>query len=218
MSRTKKKYNMPTIDEVVLAAGGGTLVVLALIAFIGWIFQHAVATWVNKWLGRSLERQAEQYRHQLSREMETYKSELARSQDTERFKSVVRKAVAEKVLERRLQALHEISLTIQTIPSWVASVIRFPLANTGIEAVTQRMAEYSRALDSNALYYPNEFARPYRILASELFVLITEWSNGTASQETERRLQATIVASAALQRQIDAMHRSLPDQIRSQTS
>lgn len=204
---------MPTIHEVVLAAGGGTVVVLSLIGFFGWIFQQTVATWLNKWLGRSLERQADRYRHQLSREMETYKSELSRLQDTERFKSEVRKAVAEKVLERRLQALHEVSLALQTIPSWVVSVVRFPLAQTGVEAMSKQMAEYSKALDSNALYYSNEFSHPYRILAGQLFALITEWSDGEVFPEDEPRLHAAIVASATLQRQVEAIHRSLPDQI-----
>jgi hypothetical protein len=204
---------MPTIHEIILAAGGGAFVVLALIGVFGVIFQQTVATWLNKWLGRSLERQADQYRHQLSREMETYKSELARSQDTERFKAEVRKSVAEKILERRLQALHEISLALETVPSWVVSVIRFPIAHTGIEAVTQRMTDYSRALDSNALYYPSDFSRPYRALAGQLFELITEWSTGMIFQENEPRLQAVILASGTLQYQIEGLHRSLPDQI-----
>ncbi|MDN7467015.1 hypothetical protein [Burkholderia orbicola] len=208
---------MFTIGQNILAALGGATAVILLIAAACWkLIASGLATWLTKRVGKGLERDADRYKHELSRDMETYKNELVRSQSIERVRAEMRKVVAEKLFERRLNAYHDLYVAISEIPSYILSQamqpieFRFPLEN-----VFGRAQDFQKTLIPHQLYLPSEFKQEYRSLLSELLTLFAEnsWAQRPALALEDQTVVQINQRVAALNFKLDQYYKSLPDEL-----
>ncbi|MFM0263106.1 hypothetical protein [Paraburkholderia sediminicola] len=203
---------MSSLHEVIIAAGGTTIVILLVIGFVAYIARQALSSWVTRRLSRGLERDAEHFKHMLARDMEAYKDELNRTQNVERFKAEVRKTVAEKMLERRLTALHEIDLVLGEIPSWViAQMIAPRAARASLPDCTLKLAEFASTITRHSLYFENDFTLAYRRLTIELAQYGNQWTQDAIIDAADPRALALLTQAGGLQRRVTEMHRQLPD-------
>ncbi|MFP3428713.1 hypothetical protein SB781_03085 [Paraburkholderia sp. SIMBA_061] len=202
--------------QIIRTYGPGVFLALVLIGLATYglkaLFSVAMG-WLSKRVGRKLEDDAARYRHELAKDMEAYKNDLSRALNVERIRSEVRRAAAEKLLDMRLKALHEVHLQLWKLPSWVTSIVRFPYELRRDVEFSERMELFTSAMDSNGLYFTNLFGRDYRLLAGTLFELAAEWRQGAVFENTDARFAAVIVSTARLQTQIEQKHRLLPDEI-----
>ncbi|MCT7316760.1 hypothetical protein N5I87_12165 [Ralstonia sp. CHL-2022] len=205
---------MPSHQEVIAAAGGAAFIIVALIGGVGFIFRQALAAWLTRRLGQGLERKAERYKHDLAREMEKYKDELNRAQNVDRFRAEARKAVAERLLDRRLEALHEVSLFLHDVPSWIIAGASVPLAGRGsVETMLAKLRELSGAFDKHSLYFEDQFRSEYRRLCTNLHRLAGNWMHEAVLSPDDPQIAPILHQTASLQRLIDQMHKRLPDEL-----
>lgn len=205
---------MPSLQEVIAAAGGAALIIVVLIGGVGFIFRQALAAWLTRRLGRGLEREAERYKHDLAREMERFKDELNWAQSVDRFRAEARKAVAERLLDRRLEALHEVSLVLHNVPSWVIAGASVPLAGRApVDEMLAKMRELSGAFDKHSLYFDIQFGVDYRAFCANLQRLAGNWLHEAVLGADDPQIAPILHQTAGLQRVIDQMHKRLPDEL-----
>jgi hypothetical protein len=154
---------MPSFHDVFFTLNSVTTVAVAIATGAAYVLRGSITAWLTRRLGRGLERDAEQYKHELARDMERYKDELTRAQNVDRFKSEMHKAVAERMLERQLQAFHDVSVALQNGPSYIVSVAVTGPGN--LEPTRTQLEERVRnmeiAINTNALYFQPEFRHQY---------------------------------------------------------
>jgi hypothetical protein len=160
---------MSTLQQIILAAGGTTATILSLVGALALIFKDTLTNWLNRRLGRSLEqqsenfkyellRQSEKYKHELSRDMAQLKDELDRAQSVDRLKTEVRKAVAERLLTRRLEALDDLAHVIQRNPYQVLLNMRLEADRRLTDAQLRELVKsFGDALFRQNLYVSTEF-------------------------------------------------------------
>lgn len=202
--------------QIIKTYGPGAFVALIIIALLLYGLKTLLAEtirWLSKIVGRKLEQDAEHYRHQLGKEMETYKNELSRSLNVDRIRSEVRRAVAERLLDRRITAFHEVHVELSNFPSWVISVVCFPFLQERYDVFFERMEKFGRAIEANGLHFPTAFVRDYHDLRAQLLELVQAWHGGTAFDINDPRRTAIIQRAGTLQSWIESMHRALPDEI-----
>ncbi|MDR5787859.1 hypothetical protein P9281_15100 [Caballeronia sp. LP003] len=136
--------------SIIKSYGPWVFVALLIIGLAAYGIRSLISVgmnWLSKIIGRRLEETAEHYRHQLGKDLEAYKSDLSRALNRQNIKAEVRRAVAEKLLDRRLEALHEVHLEIYKHPSWVNAVVGQPYSAEVHSAFSKRMDEFSSAID-----------------------------------------------------------------------
>jgi len=205
------------------AVGGGSFV-LVLPAGVWLIFRHSITAWLTKRLTAGLERDAEHYRHvlgrdlatfqsRLNRDMESYKNELARTQNIESFRAGVRKAVAERMLELRLTALHEVGYALMEIPSWVHANLAFADNRPAVAVLQQKVTDFLEPANRYGLYFPNDFLVAYRQLAHDMLALHPEWQRNVIIPPDGPRTTELILRSATLGNRVTELHKALPDEL-----
>lgn len=205
---------MPSLQQVIAAAGGAAAIVVLFVGGVGFIFRQALAAWLTRRLGRGLEQEAERYKHDLAREMEKYKDELNRAQSADRFRTEARKAVAERLLDRRLEALHEISHALHDTPSWILSNLAIPLVGRPpVAEMLAKMGALSGAFDKHSLYFDEQFALNYRTFCNDLQRLAGNWMDQAVLDRDDPRIAQVLTQAARLQATIDQMHKRLPDDL-----
>lgn len=205
------------------AVGGGSLV-LVLPVGVWLIFRQSITAWLTKRLTSGLERNAEHYRHelgrdlatyqgQLSKDVEGYKNELARTQNIENFRAGVRKAVAERMLELRLKALHDVGYALMETPSWVLANMAFADNRPPVAVLQQRVADFLEPANRYSLYFPNDFLVSYRQLAQDMLALYPEWQRNVIIPPDGPRSTALISRGGTLGCRVTELHRALPDEL-----
>jgi hypothetical protein len=203
---------MEILNAVLVKLGGIAGILAALCIGAALVFRKAITDWLTKRVAKGLERDAERYKHELSRAMEKYKDELARAQSIERFKGEVRKAVAERMLERRLAALHEVDLALAEIPSWIMAGMSVPLeGRPPFPERIQKIDDLSGALDRHSLYFDNTFKLEYRNFTRELTEFAGQWLEQVTIDTNDPRKRALQTRAANLMRAVQVMHQQLPD-------
>lgn len=187
---------------------------LLIFGGIGYIFQQPITSWLTKRVSARLEKQTEDYKHELARSMERYKDELNRLQNVDRVKMDVRKAVVEKLLEQRLAALHEISVAIRETPSWVIAA----MANNGAKrrnyvAISEKIDAFYAPINRYSLYFPDSFHLQYRELGFALTTMGNDWTNGTIIPMDDSRSTEILQMTANIGMLIAQMHLALPDEL-----
>ncbi|OYD64829.1 UNVERIFIED_ORG: hypothetical protein BDU10_7450 [Burkholderia sp. CF145] len=194
------------------AVGGGAFV-LVLPAGAWLIFRSSITAWLTKRLTARLERDAERYRHELGRDMEGYKDELARTQSIDNFRAEVRKAVAERLFELRLTALHEVHVALSNIPSWVQANMAFNDARPHRNELAKKMTEFLEPVNRNGLYFPGDFLVSYRELGIEMIGIHPEWERNEVVPVDDPRMQSISARAGALGLRVTELHRALPDEL-----
>ncbi|MFP3549734.1 hypothetical protein SB861_03330 [Paraburkholderia sp. SIMBA_049] len=193
--------------------GGGSFVVL-LLGGIGYIFQRPLTAWLTRRMTAELEKQADDYKHQLSRDMERYKDELGRLQNADRVKMDVRKAVAEKFLEQRLAALHAISAQVRDVPVWVVAAMAHSNAHRQDRSViSEKMDAFYFAVNQNALHLPGPVQIAYRRLGQALMHIGKDWTSGTIIPMDDPRSRGIVDLAGEAGRLIHTAHLALPDEM-----
>lgn len=207
---------LTTVQNILTALGGVTAVFLVIAAACWKLIDSGITTWLTRRVGRALERDAERYKHELSRDMETYKDELARSQGIERLRIEMRKAVAEKLFDRRLTAYHELFVALSEIPSYILSGAMQPVEHrVPLQDVFGRAQEFANTLSPHQLYLPLDFKQEYRAVLSRLLSLFTgnDWSFRPALTQEDAVVLEINRMVAALNFKIDQYYKSLPDDL-----
>ena len=201
-----------------------SVIALAVITAIFAIFKDTITSWMTKRVAVGLERAADRHRHELGRDMATYqgelnrdmegyKNELARAQSVENFRIGVRKAVAERMLELRLTALHEVHVALSNIPSWVLANLAFNNARPSRPELQQKISEYLEPINRSGLYFPADFRFDYRQLGIEMLNLYPEWERNEIVLLDDPRTTQISTLAATLSDHVTALHRALPDEL-----
>ncbi|MEN2470530.1 MULTISPECIES: hypothetical protein [Burkholderia] len=207
---------LTTVQYVLTALGGVTAVILLIAAACWKLVDTGLTTWLTKRVGRGLERDAERYKHELSRDMEMYKNELARSQGMGRLRAEMRKVVAEKLFERRLNAYHDLYVAISEIPSHVLAGAMQSVEVRPSQAKTYtRVQEFANALTPHQLYLPGDFKQEYRALLVKLlnFFVGNSWQASPALAFEDAKVTEINKMVATLNHKIDSYYKSLPDEL-----
>jgi hypothetical protein len=207
---------MQVLQTILAVFGGVTVVALGVVAACWKLIDSTLTAWLTKRVTRQLERDAEQYRHALARDMETYKDELNRVQSIERLRAEMRKTVAEKMFAIRLDAYHMIYAMLETVPAWIATRLQLPAAARGpLSVATEKLMEFGNAVERNSLYLPLRFSITYRRYAGLLYECVEEiaWANAEPLPFHHNRIIAILEQAGALQREINDLHRALPDDL-----
>ncbi|EJO52286.1 hypothetical protein [Burkholderia multivorans] len=205
---------MDFLSEVVAKAGGAAAIVIIVIGATWLIFKEAATSWLTKRIGNSLERNADYYKHELAREMEKFKDELARVQSAERFKSEARRAVAERILDRRISAYQDVMIALNEIPSWVMSQMCVSkVGRAPIMDFFSKMNQLSGALDRNSLYFDQTFVIEYRRVVVEIQKIGNEWGNSIVMDPHSDNMMQTTQRVAAIGYRVTEMFKTLPDDV-----
>ncbi|MEM5404116.1 hypothetical protein [Paraburkholderia unamae] len=203
---------MDILNAVLVRLGGIAGILAALCIGAALVFRKAITDWLTKRVAKGLERDADRYRHELSRDMEKYKDELTRAQNVERFKGEIRKAVAERILERRLAALHEVDLALGEIPTWVVTQMAIPLqGRSPLTEFTQKISELGGVLTRHSLYFDAAFQLEYRQYVGALNEHAGQWPEQVTIGSDDPRTLALLRTAGKLQLTVEGMHRQLPD-------
>ncbi|MCA8038539.1 hypothetical protein [Burkholderia seminalis] len=207
---------LATVQNILTALGGVTAVLLLIAAACWKLIDSGLTTWLTKRVSRGLERDAERYKHELSRDMESYKNELARAQGVEKIRVEMRKAVAEKLFDRRLNAYHELYVAISEIPSYILAGAMQPVENRPLQGQAYgRVQEFVNTLTPHQLYLPNDFKQEYRAL---LLTLLDLFAGSRWNTRPELRHEDAVVAEinvmvGALSSKLDSYYKLLPDDL-----
>lgn len=200
--------------NTILSVLGGSVFILALLSGIGYVFQQPMTAWLTKRISARLERQADDYRHQLARDIEEYKGQLSRLQNIDRIKMEVRKAVVDKLLEQRLAALHEVSAALGKFPTWaIAAMACHSTERNEMTTLTNAMVEFYEPMNRYALYFPPEFNIAYRNVGVTTRDFADEWTTGTIIPIDDPRALNIIQMSADAMHTVSRMHLTLPDEL-----
>lgn len=146
--------------------------------------------------------------------MEKYKDELNRAQSVDRFRTEARKVVAERLLDRRLEALHELSRLLQDTPSWIMSALCVPPAGRPpVDEMLAKMRDLSGAFDKHTLYFDDQFGLDYRRFCADLQRLAGQWMNEAVLRPDDPRFVQVMNQIAQLNLVIDQTHKRLPDDL-----
>ncbi|MDN7858331.1 hypothetical protein QZM81_21265 [Burkholderia cepacia] len=203
---------MNAVSQFIVSVGGALGVIVAILAAVGFIFKQSLAAWLTKRLSKELEEKAEKYKHELSREMEAYKNELSTIQTVKRFKIEARKAVADRLMDKRLEAAQVLSSALNKVPSWVLSQRSIPPeSRVPTSEYLERMTEFSDVLDKNTLYVDLDFPVAYRAIVTDIFNMTDIW-DGDGIIDTKGEAAKKILAdAAALVHAIDKSVKVLPE-------
>lgn len=205
---------MDLVSELLAKVGGVAAIVLIVIGAVWIAFKDILTSWLTRRVSKSLERDADHYRHELAREMEKFKDELSRVQSAERFKAEARRAVADRVLDRRISAYHDINVALIETPSWIVSQMSIsPAGRRPITEYFKKIEEMGMALSSNGLYFDNKFSLDYRTLIVKIQAVASGWLGEElfdVSGEKAREIQRD---TAALSSRLDEMFQRLPDDV-----
>ncbi|SAL73403.1 hypothetical protein AWB74_04482 [Caballeronia arvi] len=204
---------MDWIKYLWAALGGGVFTVAALGA-LGALFKDVFTAWMTRRVSLSLDKKADRYKHELARDMEHYKDELNRRQSVDRVKAEIRKSVAERLLDARLTALHEINAQLSSFPSWlVAGMARNFQRMERIEELRTRLDAFVPAIQSNALYFDIQFVSDYHVLHRALINYSMEWTSETVRPLSHPDAIAISTVTAMLKQRIDHMLKALPSEL-----
>jgi hypothetical protein len=123
--------------------------------------------------------------------------------------------VVERLLERRLTALHEVSAALAETPSWVP--VNMALVNQRPPQVelSYKVANFNAPLNRYPLYFDGTFTRLYRQLGVDLISFAEEWAQGAIVPTNDERSTSVLRKVGTLSGYVAAMHQALPDELAS---
>jgi hypothetical protein len=204
---------VPTFQQFILAAGGASAIIIVLVGFTAVIFRDTLTAWLNRRLGRSLERESERFKHELAREITGFKDELDRAQSAERFKAEVRKAVAERMLAYRLEALNEVFAAVMDEPWAVIGQISVPPEERiSLMQMRQRVIDFNSTIRRHSLYLSKDVAEKSRAVTHMLMELAEIGDRPALEPDGVERARAYALLRSLLEA-IEASLKRLPDEL-----
>ncbi|WP_186120582.1 hypothetical protein [Burkholderia gladioli] len=140
--------------------------------------------------------------------------ELSEVQSIRGFKIAARRAVADRILESRLNAFNELNHVLTVTPAWVVSRIATDVRNRpSVAEFLNKVGEMGSILDKNSLHCPRNFRLSYRELISAMMTLGHNWEDGPAMDVNDDFIRDINNRTGFLLQEINGMYLRLPDDI-----
>jgi arginyl-tRNA synthetase len=138
---------------------------LTVVLLVGGLVVFACKAWIVEWIKRRFSQQLgqsmEDYRHKLATEMESYKSGLLR--DLEKFRANVdiKRSVALRMAEQRLDALRSFSVAFDRFANEATSMCTMPkeLRIANLEEYNEAVGAFRREKRASEIFLSVELNR-----------------------------------------------------------
>jgi hypothetical protein len=139
--------------------------IVALVLLVGGVAGFAFKAWIAEWIknkfARAVGQELESYKHQLNRDLESYKGSLLRELEQFRANIDIRRTVAIKRADAKLEALRNLTSSADRFVNEVVSMCNMDkeLRNHNLSEWNNSAASVRTALRSAEIFLPSELVR-----------------------------------------------------------